>query len=152
MILTYAVPTRIHINGWQNQYFICWYSSVYMIHYIDGILPKWRYPPCLRMTDRDLLAGYPRWAFYSTSSFYIFGVFPWNWAKYSPLNGHHNLARTGAGVISVASPGSHGVSYDRSHDCLVNNLVRLTTTKHHRPTLLACVGDQGTVDSLTMGQ
>ena len=28
--------------------------------YIDGILPKWPYPPCLRMADRSLLAGYSR--------------------------------------------------------------------------------------------
>ena len=30
-----------------------------MIH-VDGILPEGPYPPCLRMADRDLLAGYPR--------------------------------------------------------------------------------------------
>ena len=28
--------------------------------YIDGILPKGPYPPCLRMADRALSAGYPR--------------------------------------------------------------------------------------------
>ena len=28
---------------------------------IDGILPKAPYPPCLRMADRALLAGYPRY-------------------------------------------------------------------------------------------
>ena len=27
---------------------------------IGGILPKGPYPTCLRMADRDLLAGYPR--------------------------------------------------------------------------------------------
>ena len=27
--------------------------------YIEGILPKGPYPPCLRMADRALLAGYP---------------------------------------------------------------------------------------------
>ena len=31
----------------------------YYIH-VDGILPKGPYPPCLRMADRSLLAGYPR--------------------------------------------------------------------------------------------
>ena len=30
--------------------------------YIDGILPKGPNPPCLRMADRALLAGYPRYA------------------------------------------------------------------------------------------
>ena len=28
--------------------------------YLEGILPKEPYPPCLRMADRVLLAGYPR--------------------------------------------------------------------------------------------
>ena len=28
---------------------------------IEGILPKGPYPPCLRMADRALLAGYPRY-------------------------------------------------------------------------------------------
>ena len=32
-----------------------------LVHwYFDGILPKGPYPPCLRMTDRALLVGYPR--------------------------------------------------------------------------------------------
>ena len=30
------------------------------VPYIEGILPKGSYPPCLRMADRALLAGYPR--------------------------------------------------------------------------------------------
>ena len=29
--------------------------------YIEGILPKGTYPPCLRMADKALLAGYPRY-------------------------------------------------------------------------------------------
>ena len=29
--------------------------------HIDGILPKRPYPPCLRMADRTVLAGYPRY-------------------------------------------------------------------------------------------
>ena len=29
--------------------------------YIEGIRPKGPYPPCLRMADRALLAGYPRY-------------------------------------------------------------------------------------------
>ena len=28
---------------------------------IEGILPKVPYPPCLRMADRAILAGYPRY-------------------------------------------------------------------------------------------
>ena len=32
---------------------------VHIYGYVDGILPKGSYPPCLRMADRALLAGYP---------------------------------------------------------------------------------------------
>ena len=32
--------------------------------YVDGILPKGPYPPCLRMADRALLAGYSRCILY----------------------------------------------------------------------------------------
>ena len=35
--------------------------TVYIVSYqIEGILPKGPYPPCLRMADRALLAGYPQ--------------------------------------------------------------------------------------------
>ena len=34
-------------------------SSLAVVN-IEGILPKGPYPPCLRMADRALLAGYPR--------------------------------------------------------------------------------------------
>ena len=36
------------------------YCTVPKIWQIDGILPKGPYPPCLRMADRALLAGYHR--------------------------------------------------------------------------------------------
>ena len=45
----------------------CHHSSVFIecgvFHWehIDSILPKGPYPPCLRMADRALLAGYPRY-------------------------------------------------------------------------------------------
>ena len=32
-----------------------------IVPHIEGILPKGPYPPCLRMADRALLAGYPRY-------------------------------------------------------------------------------------------
>ena len=35
-------------------------NLVKMTTYFDGILPKGPYTPCLRMADRALLAGYPR--------------------------------------------------------------------------------------------
>ena len=38
------------------------YISPALYVYIKGILPKGPYPPCLRMADRALLAGYPRYA------------------------------------------------------------------------------------------
>ena len=31
-----------------------------LLKHVEGILPKGPYPPCLRMADRALLAGYPR--------------------------------------------------------------------------------------------
>ena len=34
-----------------------WWSAAY----IDGILPKGPYPPCLHMADRAFLAAYPRY-------------------------------------------------------------------------------------------
>ena len=34
---------------------------VFVTAYVDGIPPKGPYPPCLRMADRALLAGYPRY-------------------------------------------------------------------------------------------
>ena len=39
---------------------------------IDGILPKGRYPPCLSMADRALLAGYPRYARFPNSVITVF--------------------------------------------------------------------------------
>ena len=33
------------------------------VQYIEGILPKRPHPPCLRMADRALLAGYPRYVY-----------------------------------------------------------------------------------------
>ena len=35
---------------------------------IDGFLPKEPYPPCLRMADMDLLAGYPRYERFTNNS------------------------------------------------------------------------------------
>ena len=39
--------------------------------YIDGILPKGPYPPCLRMEDRALLAGYHRYNSVMPSSLFL---------------------------------------------------------------------------------
>ena len=49
-------PNNIHDNVFPNHQAQNHGSSLK----IEGILPKWPYPPCLRMADRALLAGYPR--------------------------------------------------------------------------------------------
>ena len=46
-----------YFKGIFVQYRYVWKSQ----WYIEGILSKGSYPPCLRMTDRALLAGYPRY-------------------------------------------------------------------------------------------
>ena len=42
-----------------NKSKLYWYQSTGYAHF-DGILQKGPYPPCLRMADRALLVGYPR--------------------------------------------------------------------------------------------
>ena len=49
--------------------------------YIDGILPKGLYPPCLRMADRALLAGYPRYKNTVSVPFYNNVVFNGRYIK-----------------------------------------------------------------------
>ena len=44
-------------NTWQA---ILWTNGGLTYWHIEGILPKGPYPPCLRMADKALLAGYPR--------------------------------------------------------------------------------------------
>ena len=36
------------------------FANLVRVPQIEGILPKGSYPPCWRMADRALLAGYPR--------------------------------------------------------------------------------------------
>ena len=61
-------------------YFLLGCISVIYI-YIDGILPKGPYPPCLRMADRALLAGYPRYMLYAKAlvvcNLCSYSVMPW---------------------------------------------------------------------------
>ena len=45
-----------YMRGWFKN---SWISQKTVHHTIDGILLKGPYPPCLRMADRALLAGYP---------------------------------------------------------------------------------------------
>ena len=53
---------------WSNQR---WYVQIALYNntsYIDGILPKGPYPPCLRMANRALLAGYHRYILRQTKN------------------------------------------------------------------------------------
>ena len=46
---------------------------------IEGILPKWPYPPCLRMADRAFLSGYSRYI-YIYICVYLWRFYtPWRW-------------------------------------------------------------------------
>ena len=61
------------VNVWCRNKFralLVWVENLYkfsclqfgiILGHIDGILPKGPYPPCLRMVDRALLTGYPRY-------------------------------------------------------------------------------------------
>ena len=58
---------------------------------IDGILPKGPYPPCLRMADRALLAGYPRHAITLASSWPVLcQAITWTNIDSSPIVLFHN--------------------------------------------------------------
>ena len=53
-------PTR---HAYASQIGPFWQYTLELLNehtYPEGILPKGPYPPCLRMADRALLAGYPR--------------------------------------------------------------------------------------------
>ena len=60
-----------YLNHWRTVNISVHWTSLSAIHprnlpfttdtYIDGILPKGPYTPCLRMADRALFAGYPRY-------------------------------------------------------------------------------------------
>ena len=59
--------------------FVCLHiTQPHYHHYadLDGILPKGPYPPCLRMTDRGLLAGYPRpiWRYWTSKMFARYNI------------------------------------------------------------------------------
>ena len=74
-------------NAWVNHGMMHHYKTwkVLTLHYvryyrqskadIEGILPKGPYPPCLRMADRALLAGYPRYHGYTIRQ-EVIGLFP----------------------------------------------------------------------------
>ena len=65
--------------------------------YIDGILPKGPYPPCLRMADRALLAGYPRYMSFILS--YVTSPLHWcttmasdRWITHTEANGVQSIS------------------------------------------------------------
>ena len=51
----YSVPDTILFARYAET-LMCSYVGLH----VDGILPKWPYPPCLRMANSALLAGYHR--------------------------------------------------------------------------------------------
>ena len=61
---------------------VCKFEKLlFRLLHIDGILPKGPYPPWLRMADRALLAGYPR---------YIIGHH--NKCMQTKADGHHHIS------------------------------------------------------------
>ena len=67
-IVAHAVMCRNHVM-WQ----------------FKGILPKRPYPPCLRMADRALLAGYPRISLMLTASGWFWGIMTWLQGEHQEL-------------------------------------------------------------------
>ena len=51
---------RMMKHGWTDKAWNGNLTTIYIYIYVDGILPKGPYPPCLRMADRVLLTEYPR--------------------------------------------------------------------------------------------
>ena len=71
---TYSLFTKLFLIRLQNDFRDTWVVVGYQFclgsSYIEGILPKGPYPPCLRMADRALLAGNPRYVFSLVGSFH----------------------------------------------------------------------------------
>ena len=59
---TFSFRYTVHHKGYLCTMFTLCYGLAQA--YFEGILPKGPYPPCLRMADRALLAGYPRFYLY----------------------------------------------------------------------------------------
>ena len=71
-------PELIHYcTVWQSIAVSCDHMVLSCITDIDDILPKGPYPPCLRMADNALLAGYPR--FIGWQMFLVFSTFGSRW-------------------------------------------------------------------------
>ena len=65
------------------------FPTANMNSYIEGILPKGPYPPRLRMADRALLAGYPRYmdAFVYTYTYLHVWLYTYKWAYSAGVTG-----------------------------------------------------------------
>ena len=99
-------------------------TYVLNITYIDGILPKGPYPPCLHMADRALLAGYPRYIHVLTIVNKMhFKILP---AKCSPFCSVINWTKLN---ITVMSHKRHCLSNHWHMGCLFKSLFRPTTQK-----------------------
>ena len=66
MVISILVTRHVFIETLQTQQRTDLWQPMGL--YIDGILPKGPYPPCLRMADRALLAGYTRYVFAAIAS------------------------------------------------------------------------------------
>ena len=87
--------------------------------YIEGILPKGPYRPCVSMAGRALLAGYRRHIVGSKPSFCVRNV---SWRDDSLLSQYP--------TITVTSHECHRVWSHRQLDWLFNNLFKLPAEKN----------------------
>ena len=88
----------------------CWLCD-HGLH-IDGILPKGPYPPCLRMADCALLAGYPRYVMslswpHATNEPYTYEIDTYNTNFISFLDSKVHGANMGPTWVLSAPVGSH---------------------------------------------
>ena len=78
--------------------------------HIDGILTKGPYPPCLRMADRALLAGYPRYTQHKFGLLHLclFGFLDGQSGSYEERQLHgHPVLRVATFRIRCACPWSN---------------------------------------------
>ena len=60
VLFVFSIEQKEHNDNHKSTYVYTYNIGITALPLIEGILPKGPYPPCLRMADRALLAGYPR--------------------------------------------------------------------------------------------
>ena len=100
------IPHVITKWNWFSDSFI---AVIYApdLRHIDGILPKRPYPPCLRMAERVLLAGYPRY------------IRCWIIKLWPPLQESHTRKMLTTGLRSICS----WKRYKRRRQALTGHLI-----------------------------